>query len=72
MFLTDMLVYADTSPACVERLDLACRLAHRFEAYLVAVCPEDAVAVGERFAKMLRQENSTANGSWRSGCPHRM
>jgi nucleotide-binding universal stress UspA family protein len=62
MALTDMLVYADTSPACVERLDLACRLAHRFEAYLVAVCPEDSVAVGERFAKMLRQEN--LDGEW--------
>jgi nucleotide-binding universal stress UspA family protein len=62
MSLTDILVYADTSPACVERLDLACRLAHRFEAYLIAVCPEDGVAIGERFAKMLRQEN--LDGEW--------
>jgi len=62
MALTDMLVYADTSPACVERLDLACRLAHRFEAYLIVVCPEDGVAVGERFAKVLRQEN--LDGEW--------
>jgi nucleotide-binding universal stress UspA family protein len=62
MALSDMLVYADTSPASVERLDLACRLAHRFEAYLVAVCPEEAIAVGERFAKILRQEN--LDGEW--------
>jgi nucleotide-binding universal stress UspA family protein len=62
MALADMLVYADTSPACVERLDLACRLAHRFEAYMVAVCPEEGAAVGERFAKMLRQEN--LDGEW--------
>ncbi len=62
MALTDMLVYADTSPASVERLDLACRLAHRFEAYLVAVCPEEAVTVGDRFDKMLRQQNLV--GEW--------
>jgi nucleotide-binding universal stress UspA family protein len=62
MALTDMLVYADASPACVERLDLAFRLAHRFEAYLVAICPEEATAVGERVAKMLRQEN--LDGEW--------
>jgi nucleotide-binding universal stress UspA family protein len=64
MALADMLVYADTSPACVERLDLACRLAHRFEAYMVAVCPEEGAAVGERVAKMLRQEN--LDGEWES------
>lgn len=62
MALTDMLVYADTSPACAERLDLACRLAHRFEAYMIAVCPEEDAAAGERFAKMLRQEN--LDGEW--------
>jgi nucleotide-binding universal stress UspA family protein len=62
MALTDMLVFADTSPACVERLDLAFRLAHRFEAYLVAICPEEGTAVGERVAKMLRQEN--LDGEW--------
>jgi nucleotide-binding universal stress UspA family protein len=62
MALTDMLVYLDKSPACVERLELACRLAHRFEAYLLAVCPEEAIAVGERFAKILKQEN--LDGEW--------
>jgi hypothetical protein len=62
MALTDMLVYADTSPACGERLDLSLRLARRFGAYLIAVCPEEAIAVGERFAKMLRQED--VQGEW--------
>jgi nucleotide-binding universal stress UspA family protein len=62
MALTDLLVYADKSPACIERLDLTFRLAQRFGSYLVAVCPEEAVAIGERFAKMLRQHD--LQGEW--------
>jgi len=62
MALTDMLVYADKSPACLERLDLTFRLAQRFTSYLVAVCPEEAVDIGERFAKMLRQQS--LQGEW--------
>jgi nucleotide-binding universal stress UspA family protein len=62
MALTDMLVYADTSRACVERLDLTFRLAQRFSSYLIAVCAEEAVAAGERFAQMLRQEG--LQGEW--------
>src|SRR5580704_13496389 len=56
MSIRDILVYADPSPASGERLDLAFRLAHRFGAYLIGVVPEDAAAVGDRFATMLRQE----------------
>ena len=63
MSIRDILVYLDTSPACAERLDLTFRLAHRFGAYLAAVCPEEAaVTLGERFSKMLRQE--TLQGEW--------
>src|SRR5882724_3565751 len=66
MSIRDILVYADPSPASGERLDLAFRLAHRFEAYLIGVVPEDAAAVGDRFATMLRQPFRTT-GRWRSG-----
>ena len=62
MSISDILVYADPSPASGERLDLAFRLAHRFGAYLIGVVPEDAAAVGDRFAKMLRQE--ALQGEW--------
>ena len=63
MSIKDILVYVDTSPACAERLDLTFRLAHRFGAYLVGVCPEEAAeTVGERFAIMLRQEELP--GEW--------
>jgi nucleotide-binding universal stress UspA family protein len=62
MPISDILVYADPSPASGERLDLAFRLAHRFEAYLIGVVPEDAAAVGDRFATMLRQE--ALQGDW--------
>jgi len=71
MSIRDILVYADPSPASGERLDLAFRLAHRFGAYLIGVVPEDAAAVGDRFAAMLRQEalqdERLANGD-RAGC----
>lgn len=69
MTITDMLVYADASPASVERVDLACRLASRFDAYLIAVCPEEAVAVGERFDKMLRQQNLVGQWEMAVGLP---
>ena len=62
MSISDILVYADPSPASDERLDLVFRLAHRFEAYLIGVVPEDAAAIGDRFAKMLRQE--ALQGDW--------
>jgi hypothetical protein len=62
MSISDILVYADPSPASGERLELAFRLAHRFGAYLIGVVPEDAAAVGDRFAKMLRQE--ALQGEW--------
>jgi nucleotide-binding universal stress UspA family protein len=62
MSIRDILVYADPSPASGEHLDLAFRLAHRFGAYLIGVVPEDAAAVGDRFATMLRQE--ALQGDW--------
>ncbi len=62
MSITDVLVYADPSPASGKRLDLAFRLAHRFGAYLIGVVPEDAAAFGDRFATMLRQE--ALQGDW--------
>src|SRR3984893_13290650 len=62
MAIRDILVYADPSTASAERLDLAFRLAHRFEAYLIGVVPEDAVTVGERFQKMLL--NEAVPGEW--------
>jgi nucleotide-binding universal stress UspA family protein len=62
MSITDILVYADPSPASGERLDVALRLAHRFESYLIGVVPEDAAAVGERFVKMLLQDG--LQGEW--------
>jgi nucleotide-binding universal stress UspA family protein len=62
MAISDILVYADPSATSAERLDLAFRLAHRFEAYLIGVVPEDAAAVGERFEKMLL--NEAILGEW--------
>ena len=62
MSITDIVVYADPPPASGERLDLAFRLAHRFGAYLIGVVPEDATALGDRFATMLRQE--ALQGDW--------
>ena len=56
MAISDILVYADPTASSAERLDIAFRLAHRFEAYLIGVVPEDAAMVGERFEKMLLQE----------------
>jgi nucleotide-binding universal stress UspA family protein len=62
MSVSDILVYADPSPASGERLDFSVRLAHRFGAYLIGIVPEDAAAVGDRFATMLRQE--ALQGDW--------
>jgi nucleotide-binding universal stress UspA family protein len=56
MAISDILVYADPTASSAERLDIAFHLAHRFEAYLIGVVPEDAAMVGERFEKMLLQE----------------
>src|SRR3984893_9356815 len=60
---SDILVYADPTATSAERLDIAFRLAHRFEAYLIGVVPEDAASVGERFEKMLL--NEALLGEWR-------
>jgi nucleotide-binding universal stress UspA family protein len=56
MAISDILVYADPTASSAERLDIAFHLAHRFEAYLIGVVPEDAGMVGKRFEKMLLQE----------------
>src|SRR5947209_8200548 len=56
MTISDILVYADPTASSAERLAIAFRLAHRFEAYLIGVVPEDAAMVGERFEKTLLQE----------------
>jgi len=42
MAISDILVYADPTASSAERLDIAFRLAHRFDAYLIGVVPEDA------------------------------
>jgi hypothetical protein len=47
MAISDILVYADPTAISAERLDIAFRLAHRFEAYLIGVVPEDATAVAK-------------------------
>jgi hypothetical protein len=62
MTIADILVYADPTVASAERLDLAFRLAHRFQSYLIGVVPEDAVATGERFQKIL--QNEAIPGEW--------
>ena len=62
MAISDILVYADPTATSAERLDIAFRLAHRFEAYLIGVVPEDAAAVGEKFEKMLL--NEVLLGEW--------
>jgi nucleotide-binding universal stress UspA family protein len=62
MAISDILVYADPTATSAERLDIAFRLAHRFEAYLIGVGPEDATAVGEKFQKMLLNESLL--GEW--------
>lgn len=62
MAVSDILVYADPTASSAERLDIAFSLAHRFEAYLIGVVPEDAAAVGERFEKMLL--NEAILGEW--------
>jgi nucleotide-binding universal stress UspA family protein len=62
MAISDILVYADPTATSDERLDITLRLAHRFEAYLIGMVPEDAVSVGERFEKMLLNESLL--GEW--------
>jgi nucleotide-binding universal stress UspA family protein len=62
MGISDILVYVDPTASSAERLDIAFRLAHRFEAYLIGVVPEDAAAVGERLEKMLL--NEAILGKW--------
>ena len=66
MAIRDILVYADPTSTSAERLDLAFRLARRFDAYLIGVVPEDAAAVGERFEKTLLNEFFWASGIWQS------
>ena len=62
MPISDILVYADPSATSAGRLEIAFRLAHRFDAYLIGVVPEDAAAVGQKFEKMLLDE--TLIGEW--------
>src|SRR5882672_2354757 len=62
MSVSDILVYVDPTASSSERLDIALRLAHRFEAYLIGVVPEDAAMVGEKFQKMLLNESLL--GEW--------
>jgi nucleotide-binding universal stress UspA family protein len=62
MAISDILVYVDPTASSAERLDIAFRLAHRFDAYLIGVVPEDATAVGERFEKTLL--NEAILGEW--------
>jgi hypothetical protein len=62
MAISDILVYADPTATSAERLDIAFRLVHRFDAYLIGVVPEDAAAVGERFEKTLLNESIL--GEW--------
>jgi nucleotide-binding universal stress UspA family protein len=62
MAISDILVYADPTATSAERLDIAFRLVHRFDAYLIGVVPEDAAAVGERFEKTLL--NESVLGEW--------
>lgn len=62
MSIKDILVCADPSPASNERLDLAFGLAHRHEAFLIGIVPEDGAAVGQRFETMLQQDR--LQGEW--------
>ena len=62
MAISDILVYADPTATSAERLDIAFRLAHRFDAYLIGVVPEDAATVGEKFEKVLLNESLL--GEW--------
>ena len=62
MSIADILVYADPSPAGGRQLDLAFRLARRFDAFLLGVVPENAAATGEKFETLLRQEG--LQGDW--------
>ena len=62
MTISDILVYADPTASSAERLNTAIRLAHRFDAYLIGVVPEEAAKVGERFEKLLLNESLL--GEW--------
>jgi nucleotide-binding universal stress UspA family protein len=62
MTISDILVYADPTASSVERLNTAIRLAHRFDAYLIGVVPEEAAKVGESFEKLLLNESLL--GEW--------
>jgi nucleotide-binding universal stress UspA family protein len=62
MAISDILVYLDPTATSAERLDIALRLAHRFDGYLIGVVPEDAAAVGEKFEKVLLNEQIL--GEW--------
>jgi nucleotide-binding universal stress UspA family protein len=63
MAIVDILIYLDTSPACVDRMVLASILARRFDACLTGVGLEEAIGVAERFKNMLRQDG--VSGDWR-------
>jgi nucleotide-binding universal stress UspA family protein len=63
MSIVDILVYLDTSPSCSGRMALVSALARRSDAYLTGVGLEEAIAVGERFKQMLRQDQ--LQGEWR-------
>jgi nucleotide-binding universal stress UspA family protein len=65
MPITGILVYVDTSPDSDARVDVAVRLARRYDAYLTAAGLEEA-AIGprERFLRMLEQEQ--LQGEWQT------
>lgn len=62
MAISDILVYTDPTASSAERLNTAIRLAHRFDAYLIGMVPEDAARVGESFEKLLLNESLL--GEW--------
>jgi hypothetical protein len=62
MTIADILVYADpTAPA--ERLDLASRLAHRFQSYLIGVVPGTRLPPEAKGSKKMLQ-NEAIPGEW--------
>jgi nucleotide-binding universal stress UspA family protein len=65
MSITSILVYLDVTPASDDRLDVAVRLAKRFDAYLIAAGLEEA-ALGPKdyFTRVLKQEQLL--GEWQT------
>jgi nucleotide-binding universal stress UspA family protein len=65
MPITSILLYVDTTDATDDRVEVAVRLAQRFDAYLIATGLEEA-AVGpkDRFMRTLKQEQLL--GEWQT------